>query len=79
METQLQRLEVETGFARDDELAVDDGSRGKRGQNRRLELGEVPVERLQIAALHQPLRAVAEDQHTEPVPLRLVKPAFALG
>ena len=46
---------------------------------RRLELREVAVERLQVAGLDVELVAVAEDDGAEPVPLRLVDPARAVG
>ena len=55
-------VEVEAAGSGDDDLAVDDGPLGEGRPQRRLELREVAVERPQVAALHQELVAVAEDE-----------------
>ena len=51
----------------------------QRCAQRRLQLGEVAAQRLQVAALDVDLVAVAEHQRAKAVPLRLVQPAVALG
>src|SRR5262249_37141466 len=47
--------------------------------DRRGQLGEVAIERAQVAALHQHLVAVAKYDGAKPVPLGLVEPALPLG
>src|SRR5207245_1164277 len=79
VQAQLQHLEVEPALARDHDLSVDYAARGKAGLKGGLELGEVAIEGLQVAALEVEAVAVAEHDGTEPVPLRLEEPAIALG
>src|SRR4051812_33990562 len=78
MDAQEERFEVEPRGADDDDLAVDDAALRQVGEQRLDELGEVAVQRLEVAALQQELVAVAKDQRAEAVPLRLELPAVAL-
>ncbi len=73
-----QRIEVEAATARGghDDLAIDHTAVGQRGGERAQQLGEVPGERAFVAARQLDLVAVAEDDATEPVPLRFVEPAL---
>ena len=75
VDAQQQRLEVEAAVARDDDLAVEHAALGQRGAERVGQLGEVAVQRLEVARLRVDLVAVAEDERPEAVPLRLEQPA----
>ena len=75
MQPQLQRLEVETVLAGDDDLAVEHAALGDARLQRLDELREVAVERPLVAALDEHLVAVAKDEGAEAVPLRLEDPA----
>ncbi len=79
MKAELQGLELQAFLPLDDELPVDDSARGKRFEERRLELGKVAVQGLEVAALQVPLVPVPEDQDPEAVPLRLEDPGVAFG
>ena len=65
----------------DDDLAVEHEPRVGAAERpeRALELGEVPVQRLEVAALDVDLGPVPEDEGPEPVPLRLVDPPSPSG
>ena len=80
MDADEQRVEVEAALGTgDDDLAVErrTARRAAQGQERRVELGEVAVQRLEVARLEVDRRPVAEDEGAEAVPLRLVRPAVA--
>jgi hypothetical protein len=79
VDPQQQRLEGERPVARDHDLAIEHAALGQLGAERRCELREVAVQRLEVAALREHLVAVAEHQRTEAVPLRLEQPAVARG
>ncbi len=79
VDAQQQLLEVESSVVRDHDLAVEHAAIRELRLERLGQLGEVAVERLEVAALRVDLVAVAEDQGPEAVPLRLVQPALALG
>ncbi len=64
-------IEVEAVRAGDDDLAVDDAAGRERRQQQRVQLGEVAIERPQIAALDEDVGVAAEDDGAEAVPLRL--------
>ena len=76
-----QRIEVEATPAgvRDDDLTVDDATLRQRRAQRIEQLGKVAAERSQFAALQLDPVSIAEDETTEPVPLRLEQPAIAVG
>jgi hypothetical protein len=64
----------------DHDLAVEHAARRAAAPAARSsQLGEVAVERLEVAALDVDVAAVAEDERAEAVPLRLVDPAVAVG
>ena len=65
--------------ASDDDLAVEHESRLRAAERtqRLLQLGEVAIQRLEVARLDEELVAIAEDERAEAVPLRLVDPAVA--
>ena len=77
MQAHLQRVEVEPVRAGDDDFAVDDAAGGEGGEQAGAELGEVAIERLQIAALDVEAVAVAKDDRAKAVPLRLEEPGLA--
>jgi hypothetical protein len=79
MEAKLERLEVETSVAHDDDLSVQHAALRELCLQRIDELGEVALERLLVATLDEDLIAVTEDQRTEPVPLGLEDPPGADG
>jgi len=59
----------------DDDLSIDDVA----AFGQAAELGEVTRERLAVARLQLDLVTVHEDDRAEAVPLRLIRPAVALG
>src|SRR5262245_25284158 len=77
MQSELERLEVETILAGDHQLGVEHAALGEllfqRGDN----FGEVAVERLFVTALNEHLVAVAKDQRAEAVPFWFKDPCFA--
>jgi hypothetical protein len=73
VQAQLQRVEVEPVRRRDDDLAVDDTAVRQAGNQRVVQLGEIAIERPQVAALHEQVIAGPEDNRAEAVPLRLVQ------
>src|SRR5439155_21043986 len=79
VESQLQSVEVEAALGRDHDLAVDHAARRQAGPKARFQLGEVPGERLKVAALDIAPVAVAEHDGPEAVPLGLEQPAVARG
>src|SRR4029079_6273066 len=71
----LQRLEIlPAAVGADHELAVEDVAALREAQ-----LGEVAPERLAIARLDEEVAPVDEHDRAEPVQLRLVEPAVAVG
>ena len=74
-----QGVEVEAGRAGDDDLPVEHATVGQVGPQRVHQLGEVPGQRLLVAAAQHDVVAVPEDDAAEPVPLGLVEQAVALG
>ena len=79
MQPQLERVEVESMIGGDDDLAVDHASLRQSVQQRVVQLGKVPIERPQIAALDVDVRFAAEHDRAEAVPLRLVQEIAGLG
>ena len=78
VDAQQQRLEVERRRRAAITISPSRTQRsGQRGPERLGQLGEVAVERLEVAALDVDLVAVAEDERAEAVPLRLEQPAVA--
>ncbi len=71
MQTHLQCIEVQSAGRDNHYLAVEDTFRRQLLQKLFAQLGKVPVERPQIAALDVDLVASAEHDRTETVPLRL--------
>src|SRR4051812_30272784 len=78
MDAQQERLEVEAVRSGNDDLTIDDAALGQVRLERRWQLGEVAVERLQVSALDEHLIAVAEDDRAKAVPFRLEQPAVGL-
>ena len=58
----LQGVEVEAGGAGDDDLAVDDRAVGSRASEGVAQLGEVAVERAQVAALDRDLAGASDER-----------------
>ena len=72
MEPQLQRIEVEPVRRGDHDLAVHDAALGQPLEQRLVQLREVAVERLRVAALDVEVgAAAAEDDRAEAIPLGL--------
>src|ERR1035438_1879864 len=71
-----QRIEVEPGRAGDDDLTVEDAAVGQVGPQRIHQLGEVPSQRLFVAAAQYHVVPVPEDDPPEAVPLGLVVQTF---
>ena len=71
-----QRVEVEPALARDHHLTVQHEARVRlrQGSQRLLQLGEVAVQRLEVARLDVDLLTVAIHQGPEPIPLGLEDP-----
>jgi len=77
VQSHLERLELETFIARNDDLAVEHTTLGKLRLERIDQLRKVPIERLLISALDENLVAVTEDERAKAVPLGLEDPAIA--
>ena len=73
MQSQLQGIEVEAARRGDDDLAVNDAVVREARQQRVVQLGKIPIERPQVAALDEHLAAAAKDNGAKAVPLRLVQ------
>src|SRR5262245_42125210 len=73
MQTHLQRVEIETAWCGDDDLAIDHAVVGKMQQQRLVQLGKIAIERTQISALNVDVTAPAEHDGAKAVPLRLVE------
>jgi hypothetical protein len=65
VEAQLQGFELESGLPLDDQLPVQYGALGERFEKRGLELGKVPVQGLEVAALQKQLASVPKDENPE--------------
>src|SRR4051794_13733854 len=74
MDTQQQRVEVETLRSRDHHFAIEDGPRRELRSKRLLQLGKIAIERLQVTALNEQLDTVPEHQGAKTVPLGLEEP-----
>ena len=77
MKPHLKGVEIETPGRGDHDLAVDHAAVGQAGEEHLVQLGKVPVEGPQVAALDEDVPAAAEDDGAEPVPFRLVEEAVA--
>ena len=73
MEAKLQRVEVESSWRRNHDLAVHDDAGRDLCEDGVVHVGKVPIERLQIAALDVDVIAAAKDDRAKAVPLRLVQ------
>ena len=78
MQAQLQRIEVEPGPRRNDDLSIEHASVRQPFEERLVELGKVTVERPQVAALDEDLRRAAKDDGAKAIPLGLVEQAFTM-
>ena len=77
MEPHLQRVEVEAVRRRDDDLAVNHRARRQLLDQGLVQLREIAVERLQVAALDEHVGRVAEHDGAKAIPLRLVQKVLA--
>jgi hypothetical protein len=73
VQSQLKSVEVEPARSRDHDLTVDDATIGQAAQEGVVQLGKVAVERPQLAALNEDIRAATEHDGPKSVPLRLVQ------
>src|SRR5262249_56054507 len=74
-----QEAEVGSGGGGDEDLGVDDGRCREVREQRVVDVREVAVERLQVAALDVEVGGPAEHDGTEPVPLWLEQKRAGLG
>ena len=74
MDAELESVEVEPVGAGDDDLAVEYAALRQVREERGLDLREVAVEALGVAALEEEFVAVAEDEGAEAVPFGLEDP-----
>jgi hypothetical protein len=79
MQSLLQRVEVQAAGRRDHDLAVEDAARRQLLDQGVLELREVAVQRLEVAALQQEAVRVAESQRAKAVPLGFELEAGFIG
>jgi hypothetical protein len=77
MDAEQERLEVEHALLRDHDLAVEHALLGQLLAQRRFELDEIAIERLELAALDVDRVSVLEHERAEAVPLGLVEPLRA--
>src|SRR5262249_46861445 len=73
VQPELQPIEVESMRGHDDDFAVDDDAGWKLFQQRVVKLGEIAIERPEIAALDVDVRRTAKHDGAKPVPLRFVE------
>src|SRR5262245_38975133 len=73
MKPELERIEVESTRAGDDDLSIHHAVERKVGKQRLAKLGKVAIERSQVAALNEEVGAMAENYPAKAIPLRLVK------
>src|SRR5688572_326301 len=73
MEAKLKRVKVETLRRRDHDFAVDDASVRQQVHQGVLEVGEVAIERSEVATLDVDLLSVTKHDRPESVPLRFVQ------
>src|ERR1700733_4798504 len=79
MKPKLQGVEIQTIIPGDDDFAVERATSRQLRPQRLHQFRKVTVERLFIAALDLNLIPVAENQRTEPIPLRFEDPRFPGG
>ena len=79
VDAELECVEVEAAVGGDDDLTIEDAAWGELLKEDGLDVGEVAVERLGVAALDEDVAVVAEDEGAESVPLGLEEPLVALG
>ena len=71
MQPHLKRVEIEPVRRGDHDLPVDHAVLGQPLQQRVMQLGEIAVERAEVAALDEEVGRAAKDDGAESVPLRL--------
>jgi hypothetical protein len=76
MKAKLERVEIEAARPGDDDLAVDDASGRELFEEYCVKIGEVPIERAEVAALNIDVVVPAKHDRAETVPFRFEeKPA----
>src|SRR5580704_6555336 len=78
MQSQLQRVEIQSIVFNDDNLSVEHTSRRQSRAQWLNKVRKVAVEWLFVATLDQNLVAIAKHQRPKPVPLGLKNPFFAI-
>ena len=71
MQPELERVEIEPLRRGDHDLPVDHTVSRQSLQQRVVQLGEIAVERAEVAALDEEVGRAAKDDGAEPVPFRL--------
>src|SRR6185369_17406445 len=79
MQTQLERVEIECTFLRDDDFAVEHTTSRELLQYWIDQFREITVQRLLIAALYENFFSVAKDQRAKAVPFGFEDPRACLG
>jgi hypothetical protein len=79
MDAHLERVEVQTSSARDDDLSVEAAAPRQLPAERLLKLREISVQRLLVSTLEDDFVTVAKYEHPKAVPLGLVDPSVAIG
>ena len=78
VQTELQRVEIESSGGRDHDLAVEHAAWRQPFEKEIVQLRKVAVERTQVAALDEDLGRAAEHDGAEAIPLGLVEQPFAV-
>ena len=79
MQPKLQRIEIETLAPGNHDLAIEHAARRKPVEKQLMQLGKIPIERPQIAALDEHVGSTAKDNRAKTVPFRFVEKRSALG
>jgi hypothetical protein len=66
MQSKLKGVEVEAARRRDDDLAIEHAAVRQPGDQRVVQLGKVPIERTQVAALDEDVLSAAETMARKP-------------
>ena len=77
MKPKLQRVEVQAVRRRDHDFAVDDRVRREQAKTGVMQIGEVAIERAQVAALNEDIRFATKDNRAKAVPFRFIQETAA--
>ena len=77
MKPHLQGIEIKPVECGNHDFTVKHAAVSQGAEKRIVQLGKVPIERSQIAALNEDLTRAAKDNRPKPVPLRFVEEGVA--